>query len=96
MRQTKIMTGMIGFILFHLALLESAEDIHFRYFTNRSYKRKFVDYVELSPYNKGNLYKIRVAFSQGLIFNVYYGTKHIAYCTTLKSALKIVNNEYRN
>lgn len=45
-------------------------------------------YVEFTPFNKGNLWKIRY-FYYGY-FKVYFGTKEIAYCTTLKDCLQTI------
>jgi len=45
-------------------------------------------YIEFTPYNKGNLWKLRY-FHQGY-FNVFFGTTQIAYCTTLKDCLSFI------
>lgn len=49
--------------------------------------RKAYDYIELTPYNKGNLWKIRCFHHH---FRVYYGTQNRAYCTTLQDCLKLI------
>lgn len=47
------------------------------------------DYVEYTPYNKGNLWKIRLYFNK---IDVYYGTKKKAYTTNIQDALKFINS----
>jgi hypothetical protein len=51
--------------------------------TKRAY-----DYTEITPYNKGNLWKIR-CFYQGY-YHVYYGTFKKAYCTTIQDAINFI------
>lgn len=51
--------------------------------------RRAYNYAELTPYNKGNLWKIR-CFSNGH-FDVYFGTVKKAYCTTIQDALKLIS-----
>lgn len=50
---------------------------------------KAFDYLEFTPYNKGNLYKIRYYYKG--YFKVFYGTTQRAYCTNLHDCLKIIN-----
>lgn len=47
-----------------------------------------IGYIELTPFNKGNLWKIRKFYGY---YHVYYGTKKICYCSTILSVYKIVN-----
>jgi hypothetical protein len=56
------------------------------YFTNTNQSKG--RYVEFTPYNKGNLYKIRY-YRDGYL-KVFYGTKELAYCTTIKDCLQII------
>lgn len=44
-------------------------------------------YIEFTPYSKGNLWKIRF---YGKMFKVFYGTKDIAYTTSLQDCIKLI------
>jgi hypothetical protein len=50
-------------------------------------------YVEFTPYNKGNLWKLRYFYNGH--FRVFFGTKEIAYCTTLKDCLPFIQPKKR-
>lgn len=63
------------------------------WFTDTS---KAIDWIEITPYNKGNLWKIRCLFNK--TFHVYYGTVRTVYCTTLQDALSFIpapTNNYK-
>lgn len=47
-------------------------------------------YREYTPFNKGNLWKIRYYLPGH--FKVFYGTIEKAYCTTFTDCLKVINN----
>lgn len=49
--------------------------------------RQAHDYIELTPYNKGNIWKIR-CFKHS--FHVYFGTTIKAYCTTIRDAIRFI------
>jgi len=54
-----------------------------------SYKKpcgKRNEFIELSIGNKGSLYKIRAYINK--TFKVYFGTKEMAYCSNLQSAIQ--------
>lgn len=51
--------------------------------------RRAYDYAEITPYNKGSLWKIR-CFAQGH-YHVYYGTVKKSYCTTIQDAINFIN-----
>lgn len=55
---------------------------------NTNQKASKAKYLEFTPYNKGNLFKLRY-YPEGH-FKVFYGTKEIAYCTTLKDCLPFI------
>jgi hypothetical protein len=52
--------------------------------------KSFGKYREYTPYNKGNLWKIRYYLPS--YFKVFYGTIEKAYCTTITDCLKVINN----
>lgn len=45
-------------------------------------------YIEFTPYNKGNLWKIRF---YGKMYKVFYGTKDISYTTSLQDCITLIN-----
>lgn len=49
---------------------------------------KAFDYAELTPYNKGCLWKIRIFLDDHCA--VYYGTVKKAWCTTIHDAIKFI------
>ena len=51
--------------------------------------RRAYDYAEITPYNKGNLWKIR-CFYDGH-YDVYHGTIKKAYCTTIQDVINFIN-----
>lgn len=51
--------------------------------------RRAYDYAEITPYNKGSLWKVR-CFAQGH-YHVYYGTVKKAYCTTIQEVINFIN-----
>lgn len=57
----------------------------FRFF-NTSTPKARGKYVEYTPFNIGNLWKIR--YYLGGYFKVFYGTQEKAYCTTLDDCIK--------
>lgn len=57
------------------------------YFYSTSTPKALGKYREYTPFNKGNLWKIRYYFNGH--FKVFYGTKEKAYCTSLSDCLKI-------
>lgn len=50
-----------------------------------------LEYAEITPINKGNLWKIR-CFCNGH-YDVYYGTIKKAYCTTIQDTLKFIQQQ---
>jgi hypothetical protein len=66
-----------------------------RYFdTTPKIRGKYVDYIEITPYSKGGLWKIRCLYNRS--FHLYYGTKKICWCSDLKSAIKEINRNQLN
>lgn len=49
--------------------------------------KKAHDYIEITPYNKGNLWKIRCFFNY---FHIYHGTIRKAYCSTFIDAINFI------
>ena len=66
-------------------MIYSCKGLHGFYTDTKAARGK---YVEFTPFNKGNLWKLRY-FYHGY-FRLYFGTKEIAYCTTLKDCLQII------
>lgn len=51
-------------------------------------------YREYTPHNIGNLWKVR--YYAGGYFKVFFGTKEVAYCTSLADCLKITGKSLNN
>lgn len=59
--------------------------VGFKYFNTTT--KRTVGYIEITPFNKGNLTKIRKYHDH---YEVWYATRKIAYCTTLLSVYKLI------
>lgn len=53
--------------------------------------KKAKGYIERTPFNKGNLWKVRKYMQH---YDVYFGTKKVAYCTNLESVIKTIKHEH--
>lgn len=81
----KLLMGLEQKMVFDFMFMMQHEKLHGFITNRRSLNSK---YIEFTPYNKGNLWKLRY-FYEGH-FKVFYGTKETAYCTTLKDCLSII------
>ena len=59
----------------------------FRYFFTDT--KIAIDYVEITPFNKGCLIKVRIYKGY---YNIYLGTKKISYCSTYISMVREIKN----
>lgn len=75
---------------FELYVEMTTLDLKFRYFETTSTPRnKTNQYIEITPFSKGGLYKIRCFFSKK--YDLYYGTRKICYCSDFRSAMGEIN-----
>lgn len=83
----------------HILMSVKSKIIFDSYFMLRETKIKFfwtdtpkaIDHAELTPYNKGNLWKIRCFYDGSC--RVYYGTIKKAWCTTIIDAINFINKQ---
>ncbi len=93
MKEIQILTGWKGMIIYNLSLSWAYSGIHFKMFDTTATPRNKTntEYIEYTPFNKGNIIKFRVYwYNKKLVFDVYKGTKKVAYCSSIESLYKTI------